>query len=170
MSKLKDNCNKEVFIVYNDDENDRRIPVEIHIFPEFISLTSHLRTLVPSVDFGIKILHGILTRAFNLPKDLKGKAAFIIIDNDHLGSIVETNAQSDKDLVSIIEAMIFYNKTNSLASLKIENIYIFYGYEINTTLSLDEEEVDEETINVCEEIANNAVMVKLTCKQIGEEP
>ena len=158
MSQLKDNCNKEIFIVYNEEENNNRYSTEIYITSEFMELTEYIRKLVPSLDFGTKILHGILTSATILPKNLKGKTPFIIVDSvsilDH-ASISESNAQSDEDLVEAINLLLHDNKT------KIEDIYILYGYEISTVLALNDEELDDEIIDACQKIVNNINTIKL---------
>lgn len=162
MSKLRDNCNKEIFLVYNDEKNDENIPLEICIISEFTKLLDHLKELTPSIDSGTRILHGILTKAFNLPKNLRGKTAFIIVNssNSNQAMVIETDANSDKDLSSVIISILSYNRLNFVGSLEIEDVYILYGYEISTMLSLDEEEVDEETINTCQKIVNDAKIIE----------
>lgn len=164
MSKLEGNLDGEIFLVYNDEQNDKGDPVKICVFSEFMELIDCLRKLTPSIDFETKILHGILTKAYSLPKNLRGKAAFIIVNDiynpDH-ALIIESGAQSDKDLASIIDSMLVYDGPDSIAPLGIESIYILYGYEISTILSLDEEEIDEEIIDTCQEIANDAKIIEL---------
>lgn len=163
MIKLKDNCNKEIFLVYDDEQNDKGTPSKICIVSEFMRLVDYLKELTPNIDSGTKILHGILTKASVLPKSLRGKTAFIIISSNYktdLALVVESDAQSDKDLASTIETMLKYNRSSYTTPLKIENIYILYGYEISVTLSLDEEEVDEETITTCQKIVNDAKIIE----------
>lgn len=165
MHKLIDSCNKEIFITFNNEKNDNNTPVKVRIFSEFIKLANYIEILVPNIDFNTKVLHGILTGAFYLPKNLKGKTAFIIIDNtnksDHM-LIIESGAYSDEDLAFSINKLLLYNKHGSTYPLKIEDIYIFYGYELSLTLSLDPEEIDEEIINTCQEIIRNTEMIKTT--------
>lgn len=165
MSQLKNHCNKEIFIVYNEEDNNEGLPVKIYITSEFMELVDHINKLIPSLDFGIKILHGILTNASALPKNLRGKTAFVIIDDtilDH-ASVSESNAQSDEDLATAINSLLLYN------SLDIENIYVFYGYEISTILSLNEEELDEEIIDTCQKIVNDVNVVKLAVNGVKNE-
>lgn len=157
MSQLKKHCNKEIFLAYNDEDNDRDLPVEIYITSELMELVDHINKLIPSIDFNIKILHGILTNASVLPKNLRGRTAFMIVDDtilDH-ALVSESNAQSDKDLANTIDSLLLYNKSES-----IEDIYILYGYEISAILSLNEEELDEEIIDTCQKIICDINTVK----------
>lgn len=156
---LKNSCNKEIFLVYNDEKNDEGIPVKICIMFEFMDLIDHLKKLIPNIDCETKILHGVLTQAFNLPKNLRGKTAFIIINSSSNALIMETDSTSDKDLALTITSILTNNNPNFIPPLKIENIYILYGYEITTVLSLDEEEIDEEIINTCQKIANDVQII-----------
>ena len=169
---LKDNCNKEIFLVYNEEKNDNDIPVKVEIISEFMELVEHVKSLIYSIDSGTKILHGLLTRAFSLPKNLKGKSAYIIINNGYNTDrvlIMESGAQSDKDLADTIDALLAYNTTGFTVPLKLENMYIFYGYELSITLSLDEEEVDEEAIDVCQEIVNDIKIIDLLTNNQAEK-
>jgi hypothetical protein len=161
MSQLKKYCNKEIFIVYNEEDNHEDLPVELYITSEFMELVGYINKLTPSLDFGIKILHGMLTNASVLPKNLRGRTAFIIVENaynlDH-ALISESDAQSDKDLADVINSLLLHNKSINL--LNMENIYILYGYEISTILSLNEEELDEEIIDTCQKIICDVDTIK----------
>ena len=159
MLKLKDSCNKEVFLVYNDEQNDEGISTELCVISSFMELVDHLKKLIPNIDYETKILHGILTNAFSLPKNLRGKTAFIIINdsrNPNNALILEADTTSDKNLVSTIMSILAGDILVFNIFPKIENMYILYGYEISTTLSLNEEDVDEEIIDTCQKIANDA--------------
>lgn len=166
MSQLKKHCNKEIFLVYNEEDNNEGPPVKIYITSEFMKLVDHINKLVPSLDFGIKILHGVLTNASVLPKNLRGRTAFVIVDDVTVldyALISESYAQSDKDLATAINSSLVYN------SLNIENIYVLYGYEISTILSLNEEELDEEVIDTCQKIVNDVNIVKLAIDGVKNE-
>ena len=82
---------------------------------------------------------------------------------------MESGAQSDKDLADTIDALLAYNTTGFTVPLKLENMYIFYGYELSITLSLDEEEVDEEAIDVCQEIVNDIKIIDLLTNNQAEK-
>jgi hypothetical protein len=161
MSQLKRNCNKEIFIVYNEEDNNEDLPVKIYITSEFMELVDHINKLTPGLDFGVKILHGILTNASALPKNLRGRTAFIIIENTYNlnhALISESDAQSDKDLANIINSLL-HNKPANLFDM--EHIYILYGYEIPIMLSLNEEELDEEIIDTCQKIVCDVNTIEL---------
>lgn len=162
MSQLKNNCNKEIFLVYNEEDYNKGFPIEIYVTSEFMELVDHINKLIPSLDFGIKIVHGVLTDASVLPKNLRGRTALIITDDvcvlNH-ALVLESNAQSDKDLAIDINSLLTHNKF--MKPLDIDNIYILYGYEISTILSLNEEEIDEEIIDTCQKIINDINTVKL---------
>lgn len=162
MFQLKNNCNKEIFLVYNEEDNNKGSPIEIYITSEFMELVDHINKLTPSLDFSIKILHGILTNASVLPKNLRGRSVFIIADDVSVlnhALILEPEAQSDEDLAIAINSLLVHGKF--IKSLDIDNIYILYGYEISTILSLNEEEIDEEIIDTCQKIINDVNTVKL---------
>ena len=48
---LKDNCNKEIFLVYNEEKNDNDIPVKVEIISEFMELVEHVKSLIYSIDY-----------------------------------------------------------------------------------------------------------------------
>ena len=162
MSQLKKYRNKEVFIVYNEDDYAEGLLLKMYITSELMELVDHINRLTPSLDFDVKILHGILTNASILPKNLRGRSVFILAEDDNIlnrALISESAAQSDEDLAADVDSLLAYN--GFINALDVENIYILYGYEISTMLSVNEEELDEEIIDTCQKIVNDVTTIKL---------
>lgn len=178
---LEDNCNKEIFLAYNEEGNNNQhgASVEIFVTTELMTMVEYLRRLTTSLDYDIVVLHGILTKASSIPKNLRGKKAYIILEdiyNADQALILEVGTQSDKGLAEKINALI-EGKGGSLPSLPwrnyavdvdIEDVFILYGYEVSVILSLDEEELDEEIIDTCKKIADDAATINKHVKQIME--
>lgn len=165
MFKLEDNCNKEIFIVYDGEQSDLDSAIEIYITSDFTKLIKYIKNLVPNLDFGIKVLHGILTKAYTLPKNLRGKKAFIIVNDAYninsVTTIEESDAQSDEDLANAIDVALTTYTVDYITSAEIENVYILYGYELPIVMAIDEEELDEEIINTCQKVANDVKQIEL---------
>lgn len=170
MPQLKKYRNKEVFIVYNEEDYTEGLLLKMYITSELMELIDHINKLTPSLDFDVKILHGILTSASVLPKNLRGRTAFILAESDNILNrvlISESVAQSDEDLATDIDSLLVHN--GFVNALNIENIYILYGYEISIMLSLNEEEIDEEIIDTCQKIVNDVATIKLLTGGIENE-
>lgn len=163
MLNLKDDCNKEIFLAYNEENNEGNI-AEIYVTKNLMDMVEYLKRLTTNLDCDIKILHGILTEACGIPKNLRGKSAFIIVEDlyntDH-AIIMDSEAHSDIELANSINAILKYgdHNTNLMTKPEIEDIYILYGYEISIILALDEEELDEEIIETCKKIAKDSITI-----------
>lgn len=112
----------------------------------------------PTTDSELHVLHGILSSADTLPGDLKGKNAFVVIEDSEIedaGLIMSDSFENTKSLVNIIERT--ENKPLGVITLvNIDNIYVLYGYELKIVMTVDEDDVDEEIIDVCKEVAGEA--------------
>lgn len=171
---LEDNCNKEIFLTYSEEGNNNQhgVSVEIFVTTELMVLVEYLKRLTPSLDYDSVVLHGILTKASSIPKNLRGKKAFIILEDIYSvdqALVLEAGVQSDKELAEKIDAIIDGDDKhlvplpwkNYAVDVDIADVYILYGYEPSVILSLDEEELDEEIIDTCKKIAKDATTIDM---------
>lgn len=169
---LENNCNKEIFLTYSEEGNNNQHGVSVEIFAteELMVLVEYLKRLTPSLDYDTVVLHGVLTKASSIPRNLRGKKAYIILEdiyNPDQALVLESKTNSDKELSEKINALIDGNDNhlspmpwrNCSIDADIDDIYILYGYEVSVILSLDEEELDEEIIDTCKKIANDAAII-----------
>lgn len=164
MPQLKQMVGKEIFLSFDEDDNDAYLS-EIYVTEELMELVGHMCSLSPQLDPTTKILHGVLTKAHTIPENLRGKDAFIImenVDNDKHALILDTEAVSSKELAKEVNDA-FLERAQYERELGIEKIYILYGYEITTVLSINDEEIDEEIIDVCKKIAKDANNISVEC-------
>lgn len=174
---LEDNCNKEIFLAYSEEGNNNQqgASIEIFVTTELMVLVEYLKRLTPSLDYDTVVLHGVLTKASSIPKNLRRKRAYIILEdiyNADQALVLEAGIQSDKELAEKVNDVID-GKDRHLLPLPwknyaidadIEDIYIFYGYEVSVVLSLDEEELDEEIIDTCKKVAKDAATIDMLNK------
>ena len=128
----------EVFIVGFDTGRHQRI--EIHTEPFDVMESLNPKSIDNSKD--IKVVHGYLLPATILPSNLNGIGGFVVIalPNTDLGLFSGEALCNPKDLAITIQTIVTCKK------IEIENIFILYGTKINLTLSISEDELDEELI------------------------
>ena len=150
---LTDYNGKEVFIV-NGEEDDEAS--ELFVTDSWDALLGHMKVLSPEVDSGVRVFHGILATAEYLPKSFKGKSVFIVCKdplNDMKGYVVEGCSDSPEELAEDITSVVREGGGGLFGThIGIDDIYLLYGYQIQTCLSVDEEELDEEIIYTSEAI------------------
>ena len=149
--------NKEVFVLGVEEEVMDSGPLVAFINMD--DLIFYMKDEVtPSTDNEICVLHGILSSAETLPNDLKNSTAFVLIESSDIeeaGLIMTESFDEVNNLIKAIENIVDKNM-GSISSVDIKSIYILYGYEIKTIMSIDEEDIDEEIIDTCKEIAKEA--------------
>jgi len=147
---------KEVYIVGADSALS--ISGELTVCSSFESLLEHLKTKNISINSDLRVLHGVLTSAKSIPKDFKDKQAFLLLEDpdskDH-GIVRDADADSCEELAAEIMTVL---DSEEIASFffEIENVYILYGYELSLTMSVDEGDLDEDIIETCIEVAEEA--------------
>lgn len=148
--------NREVFVVAEDE----MVTVEIGIHDEMYSLIEHLQTLNPINNLDTKLYHGIITSAEILPSSIKGKKCFILVTDPDTGEggvslegcIFESDCENDiSTLAGEIEHIINANEYVTFP-IEIENVFVLYGYAIDITLGIDDDDVDDEVIDTCTKI------------------
>jgi len=148
---------KTVFIVVGDEEDEFS---EIKIMEDVSVLLYHLSSIRPPGTDSIRVFHGVLCSSKYLPSSLNGKSVFVVnIDPNDMerGNVIEAASDDVCELATVIELAV-----NNSAShdIDIDDIYLLYGYQIETCLSIDEDDLDEEEIESSKIIANEARIVE----------
>ena len=153
---MNDMLGKEVYVITDSTEFEVADTTIVETWGE---LRTSLQACDPTVCNETQVFHGHITSAMQLPPSLEGKTAFIIIydSNDPSKAVVYESASEDIEAMSIeIEEAIATNSDFDL-TINIEDIFILYGYQMNVSLAVSEEEVDEELLEACERIAKKAI-------------
>ena len=156
-NNFNDLLHKEVFVLGPDE--DVALSTETLMFETFEALAEHMKTMPVSMDDDLRILHGYLTSAKTLPSIMRGKKAYIIIeDSDNQGETkiveVEPSARIEglsQEITEIIKDD--FNMTD------IDHVYVLYGYVINIILAPDDEDLDDEVKETCEEISKEVEQI-----------
>ena len=131
---------------------------ELTICSSFEDLLAHLKTKNISINSDLRVLHGVLTSARSIPKDFKDKQPFLLVKDpekeDH-GVLLDADADSCEELADGIE-MALSSEVIASFFVEIEHVYILYGYELSLAMSVDEDDLDEDTITSCLEVAEAA--------------
>lgn len=155
---LSDMLYKEVYIVGVDTTVTPS--GELIVCDSYERLLNHLKTKNISICSDLRVIHGVLTSAKSIPKNLKNQQAFIIIvDQENYWHGVMLDSESDDDCEALAYEVKSTLKGNKVANFffEIDQIFILYGYELNIVMSVDEDDIDEgDTINTCQEIADIA--------------
>lgn len=141
---------KEVYVVGTD--NTVSTSGELTVCGSLEDLLSYLKSKNISINPDLRVIHGVLTPGTAIPKDLKGRQPFILLqdpDNSDHGIILDSDTEDDcRELASEIEEVLGSEEGVSFF-FEMENVYILYGYELSLTLSIDEDDIDEELISDC---------------------
>jgi len=132
---------------------------ELTICSSFEDLLNYLKTKNVSINSDLRVLHGVLTSAKSIPKTFKNKQPFILLKdpeaNDH-GVMLDPDVDNDcNELATEIERMLGSEEAASFF-FEIDDVYILYGYELSLTLSIDEDDLDEDIIKDCLEVSQAA--------------
>jgi hypothetical protein len=147
----------EIFLVGTD--STVTTTGELTVCESFEELLVYLRTKNISVNSDLRILHGVLTSAKTIPKDLMGRQPFIILkdpDSKDHGILLDSSADDNyTELATEIEEAL---ESEEVASFffEIDDVYVLYGYELSLALAVDEDDIDEAIISDCLEIGESA--------------
>jgi len=148
---------KEVYVVGVDSTVSAH--GELTVCDSFEKLLTYLKTKNVSVNSDLRVLHGVLTSAKSIPKELKGRQPFIMLKDpeaDGYGILLDSDTDDDcEELGAEIESVL-QNPEVATFFFEIEHVYILYGYEISLTLAVDEDDLDEEIISDCLQISEAA--------------
>lgn len=140
---------------------------EVVVCGSYEQLLDHLKTKNTSICYDLRVIHGVLTSAKSIPKKLYSRQAFIIVvnqENNSHGTILDSDSDdSFEELAYEVRSLLKGNKVTSFF-FGMDQIFILYGYELNIVMSVDEDDIDDITINTCQEIADVAKILD----KIGE--
>lgn len=151
---------QEVFVVTGAEEEDTS---EIFVTDNRDNLNEHLMLKQPDIDGDTRVFHGVLAPAEFLPNSFHGKSTFIICVHPSKlsGGCVVEGADSPSELASEIETMIHSCSLFTIGDrIRIDQVYILYGYQLGLGLTINEDEIDEEIVFSCSIIADEAAEVE----------
>lgn len=154
---------KETFIISSTaNDSEKHLPVEV--YTEFFDVTEALNTKKAKDDKKTKIVHGHLLPATVIPSCFNGVDPFIIVDLPEIdyGVFIADFSTIPEDLAVNIEALISHGLDFAPREIHIEDVFVLYGTEITTVLSVLEDELDEELIEKSSHLADE---VKKLVKQ-----
>lgn len=154
---MKKHLYQEVYIVGVDSTVSAH--GELTVCPSFEDLLTYLKTKNISVNSDLRVLHGVLTSAQSIPKDLKGRQPFIMLvdpDDESQGILLDSDTDDAyEELADEVENTL-RNPEAATFFFEIENVFILYGYELSLTLAVDEDDLDEDIITDCLKISKSA--------------
>lgn len=146
----------EIYVVGTDSEVTGG--GELTVCTSFEALLSHLETKNVSINSDLRVLHGVLTPASAIPNDFQNRQPFLLLkdpDTNGHGIMLDADADSCRELAVEIE-MVMESEEVAPFFIEIEHVYILYGYELGLALSVNEDDLDEETIISCIVVADAA--------------
>lgn len=144
--------NRSIFVIGMDGLKSAG---DITIYEELEDLNEHLKLLSPISETEVIVIHGTITPAEYIPADI-GKYIYIIVQdpgNEGMGCIYEIECNEDIDVLSSFVSKIIHENGVLYPNLTIDNIFVMYGYELNLGYSVHEDEIDEEALEGCQNVA-----------------
>lgn len=147
---------KEIFVVASEecDEGDFGA---VFFSDKIGELKEFLSQMDPEVDSYTRVYHGVLQTAEYLPSSIRNKNVFLVCldpGDPEKGYVMETNsdtvAELSKELAAVLNGDEIFEGSGKPST---EYIYLLYGYQLKVCLSINDEDLDEEKINVCKEIS-----------------
>lgn len=160
MTTLANSLFEEVYVVAPD--SNASASGYVKVFKSFEDLLAHLKSKNPGLTSDLRVVHGVLTPAEVIPSDMRERLAFLVIEDPTKpgdGILLDADVDNDyKELAERIEEVL-ENEDVADFYFEVEDIFIMYGYELNLVLSVNEDELEEKTIEVCKEIAADAALL-----------
>ncbi|TET61132.1 MAG: hypothetical protein E3J47_05860 [Candidatus Stahlbacteria bacterium] len=133
---------------------------ELVVCSSYEQLLSHLRTKNISICSDLRVIHGVLTSAKSIPRDLRNQQAFIVVmdqENHSHGVILDSESDDDyKELAYEVRSLLKGNESANFL-YDIDQMFILYGYELSIVMSVDEDDIEtDDTIETCKSIADIA--------------
>jgi hypothetical protein len=157
---------EEVFIVAGSEDEETS---EIKAFGTWGDLVEYLKTLTPTSDPETRVFHGVLTPGEFLPNSFRGKSAYVICLDPYEssnGCIVESGSENPEGLAEEISSVMKLGGPLSDMRTDIDDIYILYGYQLEICLSINDDDLDEEVISTCKEIADEVEISRIIIKNV----
>jgi hypothetical protein len=155
MSIHKSLLHKEIYLVAGDEDDD---PRPIFIAEDLPELKKYLASLLVANDFDIRVLHGVLVPARVLPSKLKGKTAFLVYITEQTEDVTKAAVVEGGDSAVILAEEVEF-AVKGIPEVEIDNTFILYGYELQTYLTVMEDDHDDEAIDTCLDIAKKCLEV-----------
>jgi len=152
---------REVFIIGTD--NTMVSDGELEICETFEDLLTFLKRKNAMVDSDLRVIHGVITPATAIPRDLQSRNVFFLIkDPTDESRAVLKDSDSEDDFIELADEIEKMLGSEEIASFlfEIEDVYIVYGHELTLALTVDEDDLDEEIIASCLEIGEAAKNLK----------
>jgi hypothetical protein len=139
-----------IFLIGIDGMKDTG-PLSIH--QNIVELNAHLSTMSPISDMDILVLHGVLTSAKCLPSEV-GRFVYVVVqdpDDREAGCIYEMDRLDSDELSEFVTEIINGEDASQYyKDLDIDNVFIFYGYELNVSYFMRNDEIDDEALEECQ--------------------
>ena len=162
MTKFNDNVGKQIFMV----AEEKRSATALTFYNKPEEVTSFFNSCVAGSISEMSLFHGTLTKAISIPDDISTNIDITVIvrQNKSNGAVLipcvsleyaqviisalvgSSVSADDKYSEEIIEDIIGLSRKN------IDDIFIFYGYEVELHYSFDKTELDEEILTGSKEI------------------
>jgi len=154
---FEESFGKEIFLICGDVD----VAEELFVFGEWGDLDVYLKSQPVSQYNAPRVLHGVITPATFLPNSIMGRPVHLICSEDgfETGYVIELSASNANELSLEVEVAVNGNISGCYKT-EIEDIFLFYGYEVPTSYTVDEESIDDEIIHTCLRIAEEAKKVE----------
>ncbi len=156
--------NKEIFLIAEDE----MITAELTVHDEMAGVIERMQLLNPIDNIDTKLYHGVLTSAEVLPSSTRGKKCFILVINLDSGDeggllegcVFESDCEDNVEvLAGEIEHIVRDNEYVTFP-INIGNMFVLYGYALEVTLGVADDEIDEEIIDTCTKIAEEVKQIR----------
>ncbi len=157
---------KEVYLVVGSEDEETS---DISVFDTWGDLVEHLKTLTPTSEPETRVFHGVLTSGEIIPSSFRGKSAYVICFDpyeDSKGCIAESGSECPEGLAEEISNVMKLGGPLSDMKTDIDDVYVLYGYQLDTCLSINDDDLDEEVIATCKEIADEIEIARILAENI----
>jgi len=154
----------EVYIVVAEEASI----TTIYCYDDIDETLACLAEIDPLEEPETMVFHGVLTKAESIPANIESRHCYVIVVNDYFdlnrvnGYLYESDCENDADSLALdVEATVANSISGGsiLFGCEIENIFILYGYQLATGLSINRDSLDEETVQTCKTIAEKAIEI-----------
>lgn len=160
---IKKLLGKEVVVIAGDDTAFTKI----RIYGNVADAGECLKMRDSETNYDIKAYHGVLSTGEVLPSELDGKECYVMIihssyffEGGWRGYVYPVETDDDvEELAKEIENAIG-DKTPHIYGVRIEDIYVLYGYKLQLGLCINEDLFDEEAIETCKHIVKEVETIK----------
>lgn len=153
MAALNELLGEELYLyVATSDDNDDPNFSETEVFQSQVELADFLNDIrVDQCEEGMVVIGGSAMKTMTLPPSLPMELeTYLLVFENHLGTVIKVPESEDIDFV----ADLISNIIEQNPRIDIEDIYLVFGQEIDITLSIKGDDVDEEKIDAAKELVS----------------